>query len=114
VGSIKLEEIVKKLDLKIHCCAENLDREVRGGYVGDLLSDVMANSREGDLWITRQVHPNIVAVAVLKDHAAILLIQGGAPMEDTLSKAGKEGIPILSTDLTGFEAAGKIYGLLYP
>ncbi|HPL62630.1 MAG TPA: DRTGG domain-containing protein [Syntrophales bacterium] len=111
---MKLEEIAGKLNLRVLCCDEGLSREVRGGFVGDLLSDVMANSREGDLWITRQVHPNIVAVAVMKEHSAILLVQGGIPVEDTLSRARKEGIPILGTEINGFEAAGKIYGLMNP
>jgi hypothetical protein len=53
---MELETLVRELKLKV-CCAEgNLKRQVKGGYVGDLLSDVMANSKEGDIWITRQVH----------------------------------------------------------
>ena len=91
---------------------DRLTAEVLGGYVGDLLSDVMANSKEGDLWITRQIHQNIVAVASLKDHAGIVLIQGCNPAADTLDKARKEGIPIMVTDMPGFEAIGKVYNMI--
>lgn len=111
---MQLAELVRELGLKV-CCAEGkLGREVRGGYVGDLLSDVMANSREGDLWITRQVHQNIVAVASLKELAGIVLIQGSDPAPDTAAKAGAEGIPILVTDLSAFEIVGRIYKLIHP
>ena len=107
------DEQVRKLGLRV-CCAEgSLGRDVRGGYVGDLLSDVMANSREGDIWITRQVHQNIVAVASLKDLAGIILIQGSEPTPDTAAKAGAEGIPILVTDLPAFEIVGRIYQLIH-
>ena len=111
---MKLDNIVKALNLKIRCCEDKLSNEVRRGYVGDLLSDVMANSKEGDIWITRQVHPNIVAVASLKEHAGIILIQGAVAMSETLEKATNEGIPILESDLSAFEVAGRLYRLINP
>jgi hypothetical protein len=111
---MNLETIIDKLDLKIRCCERNLDREVSGGYVGDLLSDVIANSKEGDLWITRQVHQNVIAVASLKEHAAIIFVQGSEPTEETLSRAVKEGVPLLVSGGSGFEVAGKIYRMLNP
>jgi len=111
---MKLDQLVRELGLKVTCAEGHLGKEVRGGYVGDLLSDVMANSREGDLWITRQVHQNIVAVASLKDLAGIILIQGSEPALDTAVKANAEGIPILVTDLPAFEIVGQIYKLIKP
>ena len=107
-----LKEIVTILNLTVFCGYDRLDTVVRGGYAGDLLSDVMANSTEGDLWITRQVHQNIVAVASLKDLAGIILVQGAEPAEDTLEKALKENIPIMGTKLYGFEIAGRIYTMI--
>lgn len=107
-----LESIVKALNLKIRSGEDKLKSEILGGYTGDLLSDVMANSKEGDIWITRQVHQNIVAVASLKDHAGIILVQGSEPAQDTLEKAIKEGIPIMVSDLSGFEITGRIYELI--
>ena len=107
-----LESIVKALNLKIRSGEDKLKTEIQGGYTGDLLSDVMGNSKEGDIWITRQVHQNIVAVASLKEHAGIILVQGSEPAKDTLEKAIKEGIPILISDLSAFEVTGRIYDLI--
>jgi hypothetical protein len=107
-----LAEIVNALNLQVRSGEQKLDVEVQGGYVGDLLSDVMANSKEGDIWITRQVHQNIVAVASLKDHAGIILVQGSEPAADTMTKARKEDIPMMVSDLPAFEAIGKIYNLI--
>jgi predicted transcriptional regulator len=108
-----LETIVEQLGLKCKCCWEKLKREVNGGYAGDLLSDVMANSAQGDVWVTRQVHQNIVAVASLKDHAGIVIVQGASPDKDTIEKAQKEGIPIIVSDNSEFEIVGKIYHLMH-
>ena len=107
-----LESIVKALNLKIRSGEDKLKTEIQGGYTGDLLSDVMGNSKEGDIWITRQVHQNIVAVASLKEHAGIILVQDSEPAKETLEKAIKEGIPIMISDLSAFEVTGRIYDLI--
>jgi hypothetical protein len=72
----------------------------------------MANSHEGDIWITRQVHQNIVAIATLKEHAGIILVNSCEPAKDTLEKAVKENVPIMVSDLPAFELTGKIFNLL--
>lgn len=109
---MKVETIVQALGLEVKCCRDQLDKEVTGGYTGDLLSDVMGNSREGYIWITRQVHQNIVAVASLKEHAGIILINSSQPTADTLEKARAEQIPIMVSDLPAFEISGKVFNLL--
>lgn len=106
---IRLSDIIKCFSLHIECGQGLLDREVEGGYVSDLLSDVMAHSKMGDVWITLQGHPNIVAVARLKEIAGIILINGRKPEEETIKKAEAEGVPILSSDLPAFELVGKLY-----
>jgi hypothetical protein len=110
---LKLENIVRELNLKLKCCESGLNREVKGGYVGDLLSDVIANSKENDIWITRQIHQNIVAVASLKDLAGIILVQGAEPAPETVEKAAKEGIPVMVSDLAAFDIAGRVHRLIY-
>ena len=66
VIKMKLKEIVEKLNLEAIVAVDKLEVEVNSGYTSDLLSDVLANSDENDLWITLQVHPNIVAIADMK------------------------------------------------
>jgi predicted transcriptional regulator len=108
---MKLKEIVDRLGLRVMAAGEKLDQEVTGGYASDLLSDVMANSREGDIWVTLQVHPNIIAVATLKDLAGIVIVQGRKPEDHTVEKAGQEGVPILVSELQTFELVGRLYNL---
>jgi hypothetical protein len=85
------------------------EREIQGGYASDLLSDVMGNSREGDIWITLQKHVNVVAVAQLNGLAAIVLVNDRKPEPDTVARAEEIGIPIISTPLQAFEAVGVLY-----
>lgn len=107
----QLAEIVSSLGLTIVYGAKDLRHQVLGGYASDLLSDVMTHAHSGDVWLTLQTHPNIIAVAVLKDIAAVILVNGRKPETDTIEKAKHEGIPILSTNLSTFETAGKLYAM---
>jgi predicted transcriptional regulator len=108
---MKLRDIIKTCDFKLKTSTEDLDHEVTGGYSSDLLSDVMANAKDGNLWITLQTHNNIVAVAVLRNLAGIVLVNGREPEEGTLAKANEEKIPILTTTSSTYEIVGKLYEL---
>lgn len=109
---MKLREIAELLSLEVITGKNGLDREVSGGYVCDLLSDVMGNSKEGQVWITLQTHKNVMAIASLRDLAAIILINGHKPDDDTAAQSEMEGIPILGTKEPAFETAGKLYKLI--
>jgi hypothetical protein len=109
---MKLEELIDRLQLTVKCGGDRLGTDVTGGYAGDLLSDVMANSNAGNIWVTMQVHVNTVAVAVLKELAAIVIVEGREPAEETLERARQEHMVILTTGLPAFEIAGKLYTLL--
>ena len=59
-----------------------------------------------------QTHQNIVAVSTLKDAAAVLIVNGASPDEETLQKGKDENIPLLGTSLSAFVISGKVYQLL--
>ena len=108
---MKLTELVAKLNLSVRSAKDSLQREVTGGYASDLLSDVLAHSKEGNLWITLQIHQNIVAVASMKDLAGIILVNGREPEQETLEKAEVENVPIMVTEMPTFELVGRLYSL---
>ena len=108
---MKLADLVDKLGLEVKSARGSLGNEVAGGYASDLLSDVIANGREGDVWITLQIHLNIVAVATMKDLAGIILVNGRQPEEDTIQKAQAESIPVMVSRLPAFELVGRLYDL---
>jgi len=109
---MKLNEVIRRLHLTVCTHPERGEMEVTGGYGGDLLSDVMANSQAGHVWVTIQIHPNIVAVAVLKDLAAIILANGRKPQEETTKKAEEQGVTLAISSLSSFEVVGQLYEML--
>ena len=106
---MKVSELVKKYNLKVFAGHEGLEKEIKGCYVSDLLSDVMGNAAENEVWITLQTHQNVMAIASLVDLAAVVLVKGLEPDKDTLAHSQEEGIPLLGTGLTTFQMAGKLY-----
>ncbi len=106
---MNLAELIERFDLKVFSQGLELTRTIGGGYAGDLLSDVIAHGQKDQLWITIQVHPNIIAVAALKELAAIVLVNGREPAAETVARAEKEHVPILGTPLRAFEFAGRLY-----
>ncbi len=104
-------EMVQRAELEVKAAADCLDVEVTGGYAADLLSTVMANAKQGNVWVTWHVHPNIVAVALVVKLAAIVLVSGRQPEQETVQKAQQEGIPILGSSLPAFEIIGRLHGM---
>lgn len=109
---MKVSDLVNQLGLTVFSGENGLDREVNGGYVSDLLSDVMGNAEEGMVWVTLQTHQNILAIASLKELAAVIIVKGFEPETDTVKHSVEEGIPVLGTTLDTFEIAGRLYNAL--
>ncbi len=108
---MKVGEVAERIKAEVKV-AGDMDRVVSGCYVSDLLSDVLANSKEGELWITHQSHPNVVAVASVRGLSGVV-ITGNRDLElETLKKAEAENVTIVTSSLSTFEIAGEVYTLL--
>ena len=79
---------------------------VENVYIGDLLSFVMANGKEGALWLTVQKHLNVVAVAELNDFAGIIFPDG-----DTIAKADELEIPLFISQLDAYHLCKQLISL---
>ncbi len=109
-----VKEMAQTLGLKVLAGEGGLEKKIIGGYTSDLLSDVMGYADAGYVWITLQTHKNVMAIASLKELAAVILVKGFEPDADTVELAEQEDIPILSTTEQAFELSGRLYRLLHP
>ena len=101
------KELCKKINGKI--LSGDGERELKGCYIGDLLSLAMSKVQEDNLWITIQSNINIVAVASLTDAGCILICDGFMPDEDALKKAIDEDITIITSEKSAYELAIAFY-----
>lgn len=88
------------------------ERLVEGGYCGDLLSWVMGRAPAGGAWLTIMSNVNVAAVAALSDTACVVLAEGVIPDPPLLDKARAQGITLLGTDLSVFDCAIRLGGLI--
>jgi len=107
-----LKTLIEDLDLTILTGKEHLEQEPKGAYTSDLLSDVMGNAQQNTLWITSQVHKNIVAVASLKELLGIIIVNEREVSHDVLELAEEENVAIIKSDMPAFETSGMLFDYL--
>ena len=95
--------------LKAEILTDQMPEALTDCYISDLLSDVLAHAEPGMLWVTIQTHRNVVSVAATKDITAVLFTCGRKPAPEIIAEAEQEGISLLTTSLTTYEAAGKLW-----
>ena len=106
-----VNNLVEKLNLKV-LVEGDLDREIAGGYCGDLLSWVMGRAQSGDCWFTVMGNINAVAVSVLADCACIVLCENATLDKDAQDKAEMQDICVLSSEENAYILANKLGELL--
>lgn len=107
-----MQELAEACQFTIISGKSGLHTPVKGGYASDLLSDVMGNAQEEQVWVTLQTHKNVIAVASLKELAGIVLVKGQALDKDAIQQSNEEGIPVLQSEEPAFSTIGKIYTTL--
>ena len=93
-------------------CEGDLDREVCGGYCGDLLSWVMSRADAGCAWITVMGNINAVAVCALAEISCLILADNAVLDEAARARAESEELPILRGDRNISELAVALSRLL--
>ncbi len=106
---MRLTDIVTLLEAEPLVLDEGMDREITTVHASDLISEVLASCARGALWLTGLLDPQIVNTAELFDLAGVVFVGNRRPSAGVLSLAREEGIPVLATKKTMFEACGLLY-----
>ncbi len=104
---MKIQELAERLELKV--VTKVFDRDVKGVYISDMVSDVFANAQSGDMLVTSQAHANVIAAANLVDTCAIVITQGKALADEVVKMAEKAEITVFTTPLNRWQVASKLY-----
>lgn len=105
---MKLKELAEKIGGSIACAKG--EEEIKGCYIGDLLSLAMSRVQKGNAWITIQTNINIAAVATLTEAGCIIICDGFSPDDNTKERAEEENIPIITSDKSAYEIAAILSG----
>ncbi len=88
---------------------DHLDRDILSVHASDLISLVLASSAPNALWITGLLDQQIINTAMLCDMVAVVFVLDRKPTQDIIDAARIDGIPVLSTALTMYEASGILF-----
>jgi len=106
-----VSQLAQTLDLK-RFSPGNGEREVRGGYVGDLLSWVMSRAKAEDAWITIMSNVNVASVAELTDVSCVILAEGVEPDPGLSEKLGRIRAGVYGSPLGAYELAWRVNAAL--
>jgi len=106
---VKVKDIVKLLNAKVLTGEDKLGYDFQCAYAADLLSDVLALTKEKTVLITGATNSQVIRVAEILDIPMIILVRGKLPSPETIEFAKKLNIPIIATSLTMFETCGLLY-----
>lgn len=104
-------QIAEKLGLTVITDCDS-ERDVKGVYIGDLLSWVMGRASADDAWITIMSNINIIAVAALADVALIILAENVEVDAAVRATASEKGINIYSSSKTSYCLAAELSKIL--
>lgn len=103
-----VQEIAEVLSAKFLCGSEYASRQVRSAFASDMMSDVLAFVQEDTLLLTGLINSQAVRTAEMLDLPCVVFVRGKNPHVDGIDRARAIGLPALSTQLTMYEACGRL------
>ncbi len=107
--NVKLEDLKDILGAQVLCCDNLLSAEIKTVSASDLMSDVLAFVKEDSLLITGLINQQVVRTAEMAGIAAICFVRGKVPQDETVKLAKEKNIPLLATELSMYEACGRLH-----
>ena len=104
-----IREIAERIDAVVYAQPDQLDTELTGAFGSDMMSDVLAFADDRDVLLTGLLNPQIVRTAHMLDMSCIIIVRGKTATEEIRHLAAENGIALLETKLTMYEASGKLY-----
>jgi len=105
---MKIDQIQKITQAEI-LCGHEMQEEIKSACGADLMSDVLAFSKENGMLITGLVNPQVIRTAEMMDFKAILFVRGKQPSKEMVEMAAEKSISLLTTQLTMYFACGHLY-----
>jgi predicted transcriptional regulator len=105
---MKIKEIVKILDAEVLTGESYLDREIVEFAISDLLSDVLALSKDQFLLLTGLTTQQVVRTTEIAGGIGVVFVRGKTPEQGAIGMARSHHIPLLMTSKSAFESCKAI------
>ena len=106
---MKISKMQELLDAEVLCGEENLGKHVYSAFGCDLMSDVLAYATDQAVLLTGLVNPQVIRTALMMDMVCIVFVRSKAPNDEMIALAKENGIVMMSTYKTLYNACGILY-----
>lgn len=104
-----VEDVRKVLGARIITGEARMDQEIGTACGSDMMSDVLAFSKDHSVLLTGLCNPQVIRTAELLDIVCIIFVRGKKPDEKTVQLAEEAGLVLLETGHRMFSACGMLY-----
>jgi predicted transcriptional regulator len=108
---VKLNEVQQVLNAEVVCGWECLDKDIETVCGADLMSDVLAFTKEKTLLLTGLTNIQVIRTADMSDLVGIVFVRGKRPGLEVIQLAKMKSIPLFITDLPMYEACGQLFSV---
>ncbi len=104
-----VKDVQDVLGARVLVGEDHLDREVRSACGSDMMSDVLAFSKDHSVLLTGLCNPQVIRTAEMLDIVCIIFVRGKKPDETILKMAEERDLIVLETGHRMFSACGMLY-----
>jgi predicted transcriptional regulator len=106
---VKLIDIQAALKAEVVLGEQWLQKEATGACGADLMSDVLAFTKERAVLLTGLTNVQVIRTAEISDLVAIVFVRGKRPGKDVIQMAAEKEIPLMVSEYALYEACGLLY-----
>ena len=104
-----IRDVMEILDAKCLVGEKNLDRVVETACGSDMMSDVLAYTKNNGVLLSGLCNPQVIRTAEMMDIICIVMIRGKHATEEMIEMAEAGDIVLLETEHRMFTSCGLLY-----
>ena len=104
-----IREIVDLLEADCLAGAELMDREVNTACGSDMMSDVLAFTKNNSVLITGLCNPQVIRTAEMLDTPCVIFVRNKRPTDSMLEMADERDMVVLTTQHRMFSTCGILF-----
>lgn len=104
-----LQDVQNALKCRVLVGQERLSQEARSACGSDMMSDVLAFSKDHAVLLTGLINTQVIRTAEMLDIICIVFVRGKKPTPEILEMAEENNLVIMETGHRMFSACGLLY-----
>ena len=104
-----VRDIQKILRADLLCEGDHLDAQVHTACGSDMMSDVLAFSKDHSVLLTGLCNPQVIRTAEMLDIVCLVFVRGKKPDDAMLEMARERNLIVMATGHRMFSACGMLY-----